>query len=162
MQEIGHYTNSQIQRKAEDLLGKAGVKNSFPCPIEKIISFLGYTSFLFKPTKETETMSGVVDHSSKKIFINDQDSPKRRLFTAAHEVGHICLHPGDDHIDYRNSDFPLDQREKDADYFAACLLMPEKSFREKWEEFQSDIGILSVYFGASRQSVSMRADSLGL
>ena len=55
---------------------------------------------------------------------------ERWIFTAAHELGHLLLHPHE----YRReaTDLP-EEAEREADEFASEFLMPECAFAEAWE-----------------------------
>lgn len=55
---------------------------------------------------------------------------ERWIFTAAHELGHLVLHPGEYDADATDL---LDPAEREADAFAGEFLMPEAAFAEVWE-----------------------------
>ena len=61
----------------------------------------------------------------------DRISVERWIFTAAHELGHLLLHPSE----YRRdaTDLPM-QAEREADAFASEFLMPEAAFAAEWDE----------------------------
>lgn len=61
----------------------------------------------------------------------DRISVERWIFTAAHELGHLLLHPSE----YRRdaTELPM-QTEREADAFASEFLMPETAFAAKWDE----------------------------
>ncbi len=65
------------------------------------------------------------------IVVNvSRDVPvERRIFSAAHELGHLILHP--DAFDVSKTGENKEE-ERDADCFAGCLLMPEAGFRKHW------------------------------
>ena len=58
-------------------------------------------------------------------------SVERWIFTAAHELGHLLLHPAE----YRRdaTELPV-QTEREADVFASHFLMPEAAFASEWDE----------------------------
>ena len=57
-------------------------------------------------------------------------SVERWIFTAAHELGHLLLHPSE----YRRGDTELPlQAEHEADAFASEFLMPEAAFAKEWD-----------------------------
>lgn len=62
------------------------------------------------------------------IFTNTCSRLSREIFTLAHEIGHVVLHINgeasfiDDNITI--SDRNTNEKEQEANYFAACLLMP--------------------------------------
>ena len=60
-------------------------------------------------------------------------SVERWIFTAAHELGHLVLHPQDYGLSDEDED---EQHEQEADTFAAHFLMPEDVFWKRWNEAQ--------------------------
>jgi len=77
-------------------------------------------------------VAGTIDDSSRQVHISRRFPHEVQNFTAAHELGHACLH------DARglHRDKPLNgatkSRERiefEADKFASCFLMPEKLVR---------------------------------
>ena len=109
---------------------------------ERIAKFLGYyydeKESVNDPLdpKNTET-AGIIDSRNKTILISYQFSTVVRLFTAAHEIGHAVLHPnGVYHRDKPKNGsikYHRDIKEQEADYFAACLLMPRKTVLSYFE-----------------------------
>ena len=61
----------------------------------------------------------------------DRISVERWIFTAAHELGHLLLHPSEYQRDA--TELPI-QAEREADAFASEFLMPEAAFGAEWEE----------------------------
>ena len=63
------------------------------------------------------------------IFTNSSSRLAREIFTLAHEIGHVVLHYEEDISFIDNNvtinDRSKDEREQEANYFAACLLMPD-------------------------------------
>ncbi|MFA6292184.1 MAG: XRE family transcriptional regulator [Victivallales bacterium] len=64
-------------------------------------------------------------NKSKRINV------ERKIFTVAHELGHILLHP--DSFDSKEK-MEIDDAEKEADTFASHLLMPQKCFNHELEK----------------------------
>lgn len=58
----------------------------------------------------------------------DRISVERWIFTAAHEFGHLLLHPDQYQ---RDADLP-DDAEREADLFASEFLMPKSAFKAEW------------------------------
>ena len=58
-------------------------------------------------------------------------SVERWIFTAAHELGHLVLHPADYNISQEEE--PEDH-EQEANEFASAFLMPESIFEKEWKE----------------------------
>ncbi len=67
------------------------------------------------------------------IVINtwERISVERWIFSAAHELGHLLLHPNA--YDYKEEREPKEE-ESQADQFASFLLMPDDSFEREWHE----------------------------
>ena len=63
------------------------------------------------------------------VNVWDRISVERWIFTAAHELGHLLLHPGE--FKREATDLPT-ETERQADRFASEFLMPESAFRTEW------------------------------
>lgn len=109
----------------------------------------------------------------KIIFCNSSSILSREIFTVAHEIGHHALHLGGDCHEIRDSDFnDRDAREMEANYFAACLLMPEEKIHsfirmelesksaEQWEPLE--IARIQAAFHVSFDSVLARLNALNI
>jgi Zn-dependent peptidase ImmA (M78 family) len=92
------------------------------------------------------------------ILLNKREAPSERTFTLAHELGHHFLHDGDQYFrDTYKTNLEGDDAkiQREANYFAACLLMP----KEKFEEILSqtpDVKIIADYFGVPEAAVISR------
>ena len=156
------FTPAQIEEQASQLLKKyPGLE--FPVNVIHIANNLGYECKIFHGDAKMKNISGVVDYDNKQININDSESPCRKRFTIAHEIGHIILHPGENRIDFRTqpSDRPFDVKEFEANEFAGCLLMPRDIFSQKYLH-SSFLKEVCDFFGVSEQALLVRADRLGL
>lgn len=58
---------------------------------------------------------------------------ERWIFSAAHELGHILMHPNSFKVQEEDEN-PESREEKEANEFASYLLMPEDRFNEEWEK----------------------------
>ena len=78
-------------------------------------------------------LSVAEDGSGPAIVVNSWDriSVERQIFTAAHELGHLLLHRDEFNPDEVAEDIDA---EREADVFAAHLLMPEPRFTKEWQE----------------------------
>jgi Zn-dependent peptidase ImmA (M78 family)/transcriptional regulator with XRE-family HTH domain len=56
---------------------------------------------------------------------------ERRIFTAAHELGHLLLHPEDFDVDETAEKSP---KEREADEFGSHFLMPDETFSKEWAD----------------------------
>ena len=127
-----------------------------PIPVEDIIEqYLGLRLIYDDLHKVFgRDVLGAVYVESKTICINERlfesSSEGRLVFTIAHEVGHWVLHR--QHIEALEKDGPRqvivskrnskDTIEWQADYFASCMLMPEKEIREAFEKVCSPEAII--------------------
>lgn len=88
-------------------------------------------------------VAGLVDFAQKSVSISRRFSKPVQLFTAAHELGHVVLHP---HKAGLLRDRPLDGpgqtrdwREREADWFASFFLMPAKQVQSHFvDSFRSE------------------------
>lgn len=94
---------------------------------------LGYYVIRF-PLDDTNSLGFTIKrYDDTIIYTNSGVRMSREIFTLAHEIGHVQLHnnfecPFVDNS--RNiSGFNIEEREVEANYFAACLLLPEKEVR---------------------------------
>lgn len=84
-------------------------------------------------------VAGWLDRQAGKIAIADQFPEETIRFTGAHEIGHWVLHPDETmHRDrpikgLNGENWPRSYKEKEADYFAACFLMPKRLVHEAYE-----------------------------
>lgn len=90
-----------------------------------------------------EAVAGYLSTDEKIIYVNSKDSPKRQTFTIAHELGHWILHRSIIEKNPENYNvllrLPLgrtdtDPLEKEANCFAANLLVPKKML-DKYKDF---------------------------
>lgn len=114
------------------------------------------------------------------VITNSSIRVSRELFTLAHEIGHVYLHIDKTKSFFDNSktlsisavaNDSEDEKEQEANYFAACLLMPEQEVIRYLDLELNDFGergltamdiarIMSE-FGVSFEMVLVRLESLG-
>lgn len=102
--------------------------------------------------------------STCTILINECDINTRARFTIAHELGHFFLHMKDSENKVITS-FRMDHspQEREADRFAAELLMPERLVREEYERLLIPVSdSLAKAFDVSKQAMRVRLDTLEL
>ena len=98
------------------------------------------------------------------ILVNEKDIKTRARFTIAHELGHYFLHMDDSEnkviTSFRMDHSPI---EKQADTFAAEILMPEDAVREEYENMVIPVSdSLAETFNVSKQAMRYRLDRLEL
>jgi len=147
-------SKEEIAQKAMDLLEAfqtmAGYMVKPPVPVEDIIERSLGLRLIYEDLEKvfgSKDVLGATYVESKIICINERlfehSSEGRLVFTCAHEAGHWVLHRryvdaegGDNSKDEAIVCRPRDAKapiEWQADYFAACLLMPEKEIREAFQ-----------------------------
>ncbi len=109
------------------------------------------------------------------IFINTSIRLSREIFTLAHEIGHVILHLKED-LPFIDNNMTIaggseDEKEQEANYFAACLLMPsdevERFIDLEIPGFESnglsgmDIARIMSEFNVSYDVALNRLESLG-
>jgi Zn-dependent peptidase ImmA (M78 family) len=107
-------------------------------------------------------VSGFYDPSENAIYVNEQDPPLRQTFTIAHELAHALLHAewasGDNYKVFRRDtpENPDDPREKEANAFAAHLLVP----RHMLDQYYADLPAsdLSKLFAVSVLTIKNRLE----
>jgi len=83
--------------------------------------------------------SGMLVPSQRRIFVNAAEPGTRQRFTIAHELGHWicqCLDGPSEPVYCRDADLEASAdraREREANVFAAELLMPEEAVRARGE-----------------------------
>ncbi|WP_095194870.1 ImmA/IrrE family metallo-endopeptidase [Pseudomonas sp. Irchel 3A7] len=85
-------------------------------------------------------IAGLIDRQANRIAISQEFSPMVQIFTGAHEIGHLVLHTGqimhrDRALDGRPLKEPRSIEEQEADFFAACFLMPDRLMRDVFKQF---------------------------
>ncbi len=111
-------------------------------------------------------------------FIRGDDMLPRRRFTAAHELGHAVLHRermgrfrADTEKTLLEADDSTDELEREANQFAAELLMPEAVLRARATELKSLHGVcppgvlayrLAAELLVSREAMRYRLKNLGV
>lgn len=107
----------RIKALAESLYKKYGTCDPF-----RLCEELGINLFFMKMPEAT---SGLYYRICQKqvILINQSLKEPRKKFVAAHELGHALLHPDANSFFIKTKTaFEIGRFERQADYFAACLL----------------------------------------
>jgi formiminotetrahydrofolate cyclodeaminase/Zn-dependent peptidase ImmA (M78 family) len=150
-----NYTNEEISDRASavqkiiwdsrsDIWADEGIPTD---PVELLnpesaLRRLGYSYYVadtlgtFATDEGTFEVAGLLEALLGRVSISGQMKPEVRLFTAAHELGHVVLHP---HLKEAHRDMPLDgsstsrkKIERDADKFASDYLMPTNLVRNRF------------------------------
>lgn len=134
----------------EDFQAKAGYRITPPIPVDEIVGrSLGLTVRYMDLSKVfgRRIVLGATYAESRPVLINERlfehSSEGRLVFTCAHEAGHWVLHWP--YVERQNgkgsrseamvctTDNAKEPIEWQADYFASCLLMPEREMKEAFQ-----------------------------
>lgn len=93
----------------------------------------------------------------KYIFLSNQLDPLESKMVMAHELGHALLHKKDNCYFIQNKTLLLNSKiEKEANYFAAELLIPDETVLENW---YYTTGQLSNLLGYQEELIKLKLDS---
>lgn len=118
-----------------------------------------YSLKAYDSTFKRDDVAGAFNRNKKEIYLNKTDPQTKKMFTLAHELGHYFLHSDlSADILYREAN-NHDQQEREADHFAAALLMPEGTIRLYWPVAES-MQQLAEMFGVSYPAMLNRLRDL--
>ncbi len=165
----------RIEGLVEELLAAHGIQEA-PVPVEVIAKSRG--ARIFYRSLEHD-VSGFLyrENDQAVIGVNTHHPRTRQAFTAAHELGHLLLHDQEPlHVDHgfrirlrdEVSSQGIDHAEREANYFAASLLMPKTFLQRDLTNTESldllDDGFLHELarkYGVSTQALLNRLKNLG-
>jgi Zn-dependent peptidase ImmA (M78 family) len=174
-----------VKAKAEDFLRTHNPQVVVPFPFADTAERLGDVDIVYVQNVD-DTVSGAIYYQNDrlKIVINATKPQVRQNFTLAHEFGHYVLHREwldahkedglVDFAEYVDGGAPLFRydvpvltdeaeilREREANNFAAELLMPENELRELWD-INPDIERAAEIFRVSKIAMAIRLERLGM
>lgn len=144
-----------------------GVQNVFEC-----VKKLEYRIIRYPFSQDAFLGLAMIKEGERIVISNSSQILSREIFTIAHEIGHHQLHIEENGINIiqDNRFMEKDTLEVEADYFAACYLMPrekvinyirlelESKPIEKWNGLE--IAKLQTTFNVSYDMVLNRLESL--
>ena len=148
---------ARIERIAWDVLDNAGIEE----PVVNAVEIAKKQNISVKEIempKEYSDVAGFYSEEEKIIYVAKDDKPVRKLFTVAHELGHYFLGHKNYSVLLRipKADAVYSKEEKEANIFAADLLMPEfmvKEYLKKYDFSHSDYVKMSEIFGVPIQAM---------
>lgn len=177
---MGKNANVRKARDSAKKILESVSQISFKKNLDEILNKLGLRALEYDPEdlkfdkslyEEFKNASGFLLPEHKIIFVNKTESPGRKRFTIAHEIGHFVLkHNNTNIFEYstnalqRNnlSSKGQDPQEIEANAFAAELLMPENLFRFLCEDVGLSDQELAYEFGVTTNDVEIRKESLNI
>ena len=124
------------------------------------------------------TVSGIlmINEKTTNLVINNNHHWSRQRFTLAHELGHFLLHKDtatvfidESPLFFRDlkSAHSINQKEVEANAFAAELLMPESVLKEEFKDSLLDVNddvavrSMATKYGVSPPALTIRLTRLG-
>ncbi len=164
----------EIEDRAWEILTQHGLTT---VPVNPISVAKAMGIQVLKAEFQQEGVAGLIQKEGDRVslYVNEHEHPNRQRFTIAHELGHYFLHlqtlPSGGFADtrslYRNPG-DLDrlnpkerEEERQANQFAAALLMPEPRIRALAPALGS-IEELARTFRVSLDAMGIRLRDLGL
>lgn len=134
----GPLTDEFIKMAADTLRKTSGIHDSGPENIASVLEGLGVRTLFFEHDgKGLEGLSTIQGDMKLVMLRNRRKERKlieRTIFSAAHELGHLVLHPQL----FTSEEFDEEQDSKryeiEADKFAGNFLVPEDELVRVWEE----------------------------
>ncbi|HHS50500.1 MAG TPA: ImmA/IrrE family metallo-endopeptidase [candidate division Zixibacteria bacterium] len=133
-----------------------------PIKLDPILDALGIELF----EGDVANVDGIAykNKDSPAIMVHRDLTPERRRFAIAHELGHLVMPHS---VSYRICPPERDSRvERDADRFAAELLVPEPTLRKLWPRYRDNVeyrvSILAELFEVSKTTMAIRVRQLRL
>jgi len=181
-------TAEVIERKAQLVLRNAGAL-TIPVDLEKVLQSLNVRVHEEDMDDETAGVL-IVKGDQRHVLVNKAHHHNRRRFTIAHELGHLVLHDDEANGDESGERMYIDRQirvyqrvgepssavyeqegsqttalqEREANAFAACLLMPTHHVtraaleRDLFDEVS--VASLARNFEVSEQAMSIRLQQL--
>ncbi|MBV6795687.1 ImmA/IrrE family metallo-endopeptidase [Xanthomonas euvesicatoria] len=155
--------SEQLEKNLHQRLADAGLL-TVPVNILAIAEFLGL-EVIEEPM--ADDLSGYLEVRSGTwvVGVNSLHHRNRKRFTIAHEIAHYVLHSAlqksfHDQTFTRRNDTP-NPMEREADRFAAQLLMPEDEVRKLIASGVTTLSGLATNFGVSALAMKYRVQNLG-
>lgn len=162
--------NNTIEQEADNMRSAAKA-TTIPVNVKKIIASNG---LVLMSTDLDDSLSGAFLSNEKVVVVNKNHSLFRKRFTIAHELGHFQLHKNEADKEFIDGIFKREKKEdqqtltveRDANQFAAALLMPINEITREFQKLDLTSGDfindLSQKFKVSRESMNFRLINLGL
>jgi Zn-dependent peptidase ImmA (M78 family) len=177
--------DEMVRAKAEEFLQTHNPRVLVPFPFAETAERLGDVEIVYVRDVDDEVSGAIYYQDGRlKIVINANKPRVRQNFTLAHEFGHYVLHRDwldahkedgfVDFAEYVDGGTPLFRRdtpvltdeasilrEREANNFAAELLMPEEELRKLWD-VNPDIERAAEIFEVSKIAMAIRLERLGM
>lgn len=130
----------KLEERAAKVLVACGYENGEDGYVDavRLARFFGF--YVLESSKLPATENGCITVSTdngetdKCIIVNEARSFETKRFTIAHELAHYFLYFTGESAFFKHRENYMSKadEESDADYLAACLLMPRKCFKNQY------------------------------
>ncbi len=163
-----------IEKVAENVRAECNVTDYGFQNIFEAAEKAGYRVIRYPIGKDSFLGFALIKDTERIIFSNSSCILSREIFSIAHEIGHQKLHLSEQgRTMIKDDDFnDRDEHEIEANYFAACLLMPrdkvDKFIRLELNEKKADtwngldIARIQTMFSVSYEMVIIRLKALNI
>jgi transcriptional regulator with XRE-family HTH domain len=162
-----HYLRPEAA--AQEILKLAGITEP-PVQMEEVCKALSIPLYHYKDFPEAlSALVLTIEDGTYVIGVNENHHPNRRRFSEAHELGHAVLrHEASYYLEFSTEGLAgeppgyryLDEREANA--FAAALLMDERWVRQDFANGMRSVDTLALRYQVSPVAMSFRLVNLGL
>lgn len=164
---VPDYHHLKPHGAARELLDSYGIKKP-PVKLEELVEQLGIPLLPWKFPNSLSALIVEVADGDYVIGMNKDHPDNRRRFSIAHETGHAVLrHKAGYYLEFFDTALgdppnyhPGDEREANA--FAAALLMDERWLREDWASGKRSASQLAHDYEVSAEAMSFRLMNIGL
>jgi hypothetical protein len=146
--------------KAQEVINQLHLTPPPPVDIERVVREWGLAvEFVNRPGG----LHGRMLAERAVVEVAAGDHPNRQRFSIAHELGHYILahNPVYSEAEPEEITSPTGINEREADTFAAELLMPTEWVRDDWKELQHSSRMAALY-RVSEQAMWIRLEDLRL
>lgn len=166
----------RAEQEAQDVLDELGITD-LPVSVEEVARMCGASVTRERFRRDLSGMLVRDDEGAGAVIgVNSTHHPRRQRFTVAHEIGHLRLHKGRKltvdsglRVDYRDdAGNPTILEERDANAFAAALLMPARAVQAQAEPHvragttrSALVSALARTFEVSEEAMGYRLLNLG-
>ena len=141
----------EVEKLVIDILKKYKIYHNPGKELKKILDGEGIVYIAYSEWPDSKCGKFMYINDEPAIYCNSNHSEQRQAFTIAHELGHyflnhlvdaeleiICLERDFERLD--ESDDEKKEREVEANFFAACMLLPLDLLQPCFDEFMKFIG----------------------
>ncbi len=169
----------QIHKLAEEISSKYNPDKEAPFPYKNVLNDKSDLNIWYLDLEDDDVSGATLYRNDKfTILINTKKHENRQHFTLGHELGHYFLHQdilkeknglidGDSFLDGNKVLYRIDDHEKrnkiekEANHFAASLIMPASLVKKAWKA-NDNIEEIAQIFKVSTLAMSIRLTQLGL